>query len=157
MMTWWGRQRVRIIIQVYKLSNKATARPRDHSWSHVPVTSRYCERWWQTTPVFLPGESHGQRSLEGYNPWGCKKSDTTEQLAHKGTHNLIDCASLSTQMVKNLPAKQEAWVQSLGSGRFPGGGHGNTLQYSCLENSMDREAWWATVHKVCKIWTQLND
>jgi len=35
-----------------------------------------------------------------------------------------------------------------GSGRFPGGGHGNPLQYSCLENPMDRRAWRATVHKV---------
>ena len=33
-----------------------------------------------------------------------------------------------------------------GTGRSPGGGHGNPLQYSCLENPMDREAWWATVH-----------
>ena len=39
-------------------------------------------RKWQPTPVFLPGESHGQRSLVGYNPWGCKESDTTEQLTH---------------------------------------------------------------------------
>ena len=37
-------------------------------------------RKWQPTPVFLPGESRGQRSLRGYSPWGCKKSDTTEQL-----------------------------------------------------------------------------
>ena len=37
-------------------------------------------REWQPTPVFLPGESHGQRSLVGYSPWGCKESDTTEQL-----------------------------------------------------------------------------
>ena len=35
---------------------------------------------WQPTPVFLPGESHGQRSLVGYSPWGCKESDTTERL-----------------------------------------------------------------------------
>ena len=35
-----------------------------------------------------------------------------------------------------------------GSGRSPGGGHGNPLQYSCLENPMDRGAWWATVHEV---------
>ena len=35
-----------------------------------------------------------------------------------------------------------------GSGRSPGGGHGNPLQYSCLESLMDREAWWATVHRV---------
>ena len=37
-------------------------------------------RKWQPTPVFLPGESHGQRSLVGYSPWGCKESDTTELL-----------------------------------------------------------------------------
>ena len=35
-------------------------------------------------------------------------------------------------------------------GRSPGGGHGNPLQYSCLENPMDRGAWWATVHGVAK-------
>ena len=35
-------------------------------------------RTWQPTPVFLPGESHGQRSLEGYSPWGHRESDTTE-------------------------------------------------------------------------------
>ena len=37
-----------------------------------------------------------------------------------------------------------------GSGRSPGGGHGNPLQYSCLENPMDTGAWWATVHGVAK-------
>ena len=36
-------------------------------------------REWQSTRVFLPGESHGQRSLVGHSPWGCKKSDMTEQ------------------------------------------------------------------------------
>ena len=35
----------------------------------------------------------------------------------------------------------------------PGGGNGNPLQYSCLENPMDREAWWASVHRVEKSWT----
>ena len=35
-------------------------------------------RTWQPTPVFLPGDSHGQRSLEGYSPWGCTESDMTE-------------------------------------------------------------------------------
>ena len=39
----------------------------------------------------------------------------------------------------------------------PGGGNGNSLQYSCLENSMDRGAWWATVHRVAKNWTPLSD
>ena len=39
-----------------------------------------------------------------------------------------------------------------GLGRSPGRGHGNPLQYSCLENSMGRGAWWATVHRVAKSW-----
>ena len=44
-----------------------------------------------------------------------------------------------------------------GSGRAPGEGNGNTLQYSCLENPMDRGAWRAAVHGVAKSQTQLND
>ena len=43
------------------------------------------------------------------------------------------------------------------SGRSPGEGNGNPLQYSCLENSMDRGAWWATVHRVAKSQTQLSN
>ena len=40
------------------------------------------KRAWQPTSVFLPGECHGQRSLAGYSPWGCKESDTTEATEH---------------------------------------------------------------------------
>ena len=43
-----------------------------------------------------------------------------------------------------------------GSGRSPGGGNGTPLQYSCLENPMDRGAWWATVHTVAQSWTRLS-
>ena len=43
-----------------------------------------------------------------------------------------------------------------GSGQSPGGGHDNPLQYSCLENPMDREAWWATVHRVMQSQTQMK-
>ena len=44
-----------------------------------------------------------------------------------------------------------------GLGRFLGEGNSNPLQYSCLGNCMDREAWWAAVHGVTKSWTQLSD
>ena len=44
-----------------------------------------------------------------------------------------------------------------GLGRAPGEGNGNLLQYSCMENSMDRQAWQAIVHEVVKTWTQLSD
>ena len=59
-------------------------------------------------------------------------------------------------MVKSLPTMKETWVKVLGSGRSPGEGNGNLLQYSYLKNSMDREAWQATVHGVAKRWTRLS-
>ena len=63
-------------------------------------------------------------------------------------------------MVKNLYANtgDAQDVQGLipGSGRPPGEGNDNLLQYSCLENPMDRGGWWATVHEVAKSRTQLS-
>ena len=62
-------------------------------------------------------------------------------------------------MVKNQPASARDTGDSdsvPGSGRSLGGGHGNSLQYSCLENSMDREVWWATVHGIAKSRTRLR-
>ena len=53
-------------------------------------------------------------------------------------------------LVKNLPANTGDAGSIPGSRRYPGEGNGNPLQYSCLENSMDRGAWWATVHGVAK-------
>ena len=47
----------------------------------IPKSGRfYWRRTWHPTPVVLPGESHGQKSLVGYSPWGCKESDTTKRL-----------------------------------------------------------------------------
>ena len=64
-----------------------------------------------------------------------------------------------TLVVKSLLAKAGD-IRDVGliprSGRFPGGEHGNPLQYSCLENPMDRETWQATVHRVTQSWTQLK-
>jgi len=61
---------------------------------------------------------------------------------------------LGGSAVKNPPAMQEMQIRS--PGRSPGKGHGNPLQYSCLENPMDRGAWWATVHSVANSWTRLK-
>ena len=59
-------------------------------------------------------------------------------------------------LIKKLPANAGD-IRDTGSipgfGRSPGEGHGNPLQYSCLENPQDRGAWWATVHGVEKSWT----
>ena len=63
------------------------------------------------------------------------------------------------RVVKNLPANEGDTGDSVlvpGSGRSPGGGHGNPLQYSCLENPMGRGAWQVTVHRVSKSGTRLK-
>ena len=68
-------------------------------------------------------------------------------------------ASQVVLMVKKPPAGAE-YIKDVasipGSGRSPGGGHGHPLQYSCLENLMDREAWSATVHRVAKSRPQMR-
>ena len=73
-----------------------------------------------TTPVLLPGKSHGWRGLEGCSPWGRWGSDMTERLHF---HFSLSCI---------------------------GEGNGNPLQCSCLENPRDGRAWWAAVHGVAQ-------
>ena len=97
------------------------------------------------TPVFWPEEFHGP-----YSPWDCKELDMTERLS---LHNLI---------VLNSAGKESACnAGDLGSipglGRSPGGGHDNPFHCFCLENLMDRGAWWATVHRVAKSRTRLSN
>ena len=65
-------------------------------------------------------------------------------------------ASLVTQMLKSVCSAGDPGLIP-GSGRSPGEGNGNPLQYSCLENPMDRGAWQAKVHEVAKSWTRLRD
>ena len=64
--------------------------------------------------------------------------------------------SLVAHMVKDQPANTGDRGSLPGSGRSTGKGNGNPLQYSCLENSMDRGAWQATVHGVAKSQTRLK-
>ena len=68
-------------------------------------------------------------------------------------------ASQVVVVVKNPPVNAGN-IRDSGSipglGRSPGGRHGNPLQYSCLENPMERGAWWATVHRLTKSRTQLH-
>ena len=80
------------------------------------------------------------------------------QLIYSNYLNKIR-ASLVGQTVKNLPATRRpvGLFPISGLGRSPGEGHGNPLQYSCLENPMDRGAWWATVHGVTESQTQLSN
>ena len=75
------------------------------------------------------------------------------------SHLLLMWASQVALVVKNLfdNAGDVRDMGSIpGSGRSPGGGHGNPLQYRCLENPMGRGIWWAKVHRVTKNWTELK-
>ena len=112
---------------------------------------------WQPTPVFLPGESHRQRSLVGYSPWGHNESDTTERLSpaqHRHACGLPSWLS-AKEAARNARDSGEAGSVP-GSGRSPGGGHGNPLQCSWLENPKDRGTWQATVLRVTKNQRQLK-
>ena len=83
-------------------------------------------RQWHPTPVFLPGKSHGWRSLVGCSPWSSEESDRTERLHF---HFFLSCV---------------------------GEGNGNPLQYSCLENPKDGGAWWAAVYGVAQSQTRMK-
>ena len=101
-----------------------------------------CSREWQPTPVFLPGEAGGERSLAGYSLWGCKESDMTEWLRAVATWT-------QRSILTSLKIEQLYWLA--------GEGNGNPLRYSCLENPMDGGAWWAAVHGVAKCQERLSD
>ena len=107
-------------------------------------------RQWQPTPVFLPGESQGWGSLVGCRLWGRTELDTTEATQQHQQQWLggkeSTCSAGATGDAGFIP----------GSGRSPGRRRGYSLQYSCLENLMDRGAWRATVRGVPKSRTQLN-
>ena len=101
------------------------------------------------------GDGEGQGSLASCSPWGHKESDTTLATEEQPFITKFGASSVA-QSVKNLPAMQETAcyagnVGSIpGSGRSPGEGNGNPLQYSCRRNPKDRGAWWATVRGVAK-------
>ena len=100
-----------------------------------------------------------------FPPWGSSQRGICHKLS-LGYLQLLDLVEIylypSPGMVvevKNLPAKARdiRYAGSVpGFGRSSGGGYSNPLQYSCLENPMDRGAWRATVHRVTKSWTQLK-
>ena len=84
---------------------------------------------------------------------------TTWESSQMPLYPLYSCKHRPSQLalvVKNLPASAGD-IRDTGSvpgwGRSPGGGHGNPLQYSCLETTMDRRTWRTMVHRVTKVWT----
>ena len=91
-----------------------------------------------TTPVFLPGKSHGWRSLVGYSPWDCKESDMTEKLLFlffSGGSDSKESACNVGDLGGEDPLEEDmATHSSILAWRIP----------------MDRGAWWATVHRFTK-------
>ena len=83
------------------------------------------------------------------------KSKNTQ--SQSGEQELKLTPLVTGSVVKNPPVSAEDSGSIPGSGRSPGEENGNPLQYSCLENSMVRGAWWATVHVVAKSGTQLSN
>ena len=115
-------------------------------------------RKWQPTPVFLPGESQGQRSLAGCSLWGHRESDMSERLPFHFHALEEEMATHSRVLAWKIPWMEEPGrLQSMESlsrtrlGEFTftfslsciGEGNGNPLQCSCLENPRDGGAWWA--------------
>ena len=107
-------------------------------WSSVRTPSLHCR---------------GMSSIPGLGSKICTLSGAAKKKAAAPRHH----ASLVAQTVTNLPTVQETLVRSLVWEDPPGGGNGNLLQYSSLENCTGRGAWWATVHGVTKSQTRLSD
>ena len=112
-----------------------------------------CHGW--GLPCWLPAyayveDGEGQGSLACCSPWGCKGSDTTEQLNNKmamlGFSGDASSKEPACQCRRHKRLRFNPWV-----GKIPGEGQGNPLQYSCLKNPMDTGAWQATVHRVTKV------
>ena len=127
----------------------------DQATSLSLFTFMHWRRKWQLTPVFLPGESQG-RGAWWAAVYGVAQ-DRTLLKRLSSSSSSRQRAELPGWFSGNESACSEGDPGSvLGLGRSPAGGHGNPLQHSYLENPMDRDAWWATVHGVAKSQTRLK-
>jgi len=106
-------------------------------------------------------EGHSMKYLSTA-PWNCQDY---QKQRHDNRDMTAKCMEIRSpggfpggSVVKNLPANAGDAGSIPESGRSPGEGNGNPLQYSWMDkNTMDREAWWATVHGVTKSWTWISD
>ena len=94
------------------------------------------------------------RSLDSYSPWCRKDSGMKMWLTYKnhspGGASGKEPACHARDLYKRSGSIPQDWRRSRGLGRCPGEGNGNPLQYSCLEDPIDKGAWKATVHKISK-------
>ena len=72
------------------------------------------------TPVFLPGEVHGRRSLAGYSPWGCKESNTTERLTHFHIFTRMIHFAVQQKLIRQYKATKLQFKKKLGGSRCAG-------------------------------------
>ena len=127
-------------------------------------------------PAVISPEDHKVKEAKCFDPPAARwRSDTSRELPTVVASGLSPSARVQTWApsltswvtlawgspgssgVKNPPANAGDTGSILGLRRSPGEGNGNPLQYSCLENPMDRGVWWATVHEVTKSRTCLSD
>ena len=94
------------------------------------------------------GGGDGLGSLACYSPWGRKELDMTERLNNNNIYLGFPGSASGKEPACQCRVDLRDVGLIPGSGRSAGGGHGNPLQYSGLENPMDRGAWWAEVHGV---------
>ena len=131
---------------IAKLCSRLSSTPRSPL---CVIPPHFCQSVaWNTNPT--PGPYSSLSVLSG--------TETSELPSQILLSQLL--GFLGGTVAKHLPARSgdAGDMGSIpGSGRSPGGGHGNPLQYSCLENPMDRGAWWATVHGVAKSQAQLSN
>ena len=128
----WGESRERCC------KHQGSVLRRQTSWRGESLQASKC-----MTLALFPQDSHGAKQQHAYI------------LGSKGLR-----ASQVSLVVKNPPANAGDTRDAgsiLGLGRSPGGGHGNPLQCSCLENPMGRGPWWAIVHRATESWTWLSD
>ena len=114
------------ILSFHKNSDKIQGNPEKKKSAFFGIVIPLWRRQWRPTPVLLPGNSHGQRSLVGCSPWGRKELDMTEWFH---LHFSLSCI---------------------------GEENDNPLQCSCLENPRDGGAWWAAVYGVAQSRTRLK-
>ena len=132
----------------------------NHDFSpHVPysvfrrVYSFIWRRQWHPTPVLLPGESQGRGILVGCHLWGRRVGHDWSDLAAAFFHMGFPGGSDGKESACDVGDPGSI----PGSGRSSGEGNGYTLQCSCLENPMDRGAWWARAAGVTKSQTRLSN
>ena len=121
-----------------------------------------CMKKWEGVSRSVMSNSlkpHGLQPTRLFCPWNSPSKNTGERILSgpQFPHWYSPLRGFSGgSVVKNPPANAGAVGSISGSGRSPGEGNGNPLQYSCLGNPMDRGAWQATVHGITQSWTQLS-